>query len=126
MLLTILISALATAPAATPPQAVLRTPEPEITADDLRKCRGFCSSACVVEFALRRLGLIGDVRPDRIRLCGRAPGVWCVIDIPSQLRRFMRLFDQGVVLPPPTVAIEVPNGWGFFDARPGQSHRIAG
>lgn len=83
----------------------------EITASDVSDVGSVCTGACVAGYALRRIGLIGDVKPDRIRLYGRAPDVWREVDTPGQLRRFMRLFDSGVKVPPPTVAIELPEDW---------------
>jgi hypothetical protein len=100
-------------------EASLPTITVQITTDDLRHVGCSCTGACVVGRALRRLGLTGDVLPDRIRLFGGAQGQEYDVDVPGQLRRFMRLLDQGIEMPPPTVVIEVPDGWGFPDPEPG-------
>jgi hypothetical protein len=83
----------------------------EITPDDIDSVHSFCTGASVAERALLRMGLIGSVQSDRIRLYGKPADVWREVDTPGQLRRFMRLFDGGIEVPPPKITIDVPEGW---------------
>jgi hypothetical protein len=83
----------------------------EITTNDLGGLGRRCPGARAAERALRRAGLISDVKPHRIRLYGGPTGVCREVETPGQLRRFMRLLDGGCQVPPPRITIDVPEGW---------------